>query len=157
MSPKPINVANYLKQQLAMSEKSQKDIAREVGFNQPNNISMIKDGISKLPINRVPAMAKALNVDPIHLLRITMREYMPETWAVIESVLGGRLITKAEIALLNSTRKASRNLDLDFTEPEIASAIQRTLEPFVEKELKDRETGIKLAKAEKSAKLARAR
>lgn len=138
MSKKAINVATYVKQALALTDKSQKDIAREVGFNQPNNISMIKEGITKLPINRVPAFAKALGVDPIHLLRITMQEYMPETWQVIEQLLGGSMISEQEKVLLSVVRKTTRNVELDYEDPKVVAAIRDALEPFVEAEVNDR-------------------
>lgn len=139
----PINVAGFIKQQLAISEKTQKDIALEVGFKQPNNISMIKDGVSKLPINRVPAFAKALNVDTVHLLRIVMREYMPETWAVIEGVLSQALVTDNEKALLRLVRKASRNMDIDYTHPKIAATIERVVESYADAEMEDRKSAVR--------------
>ena len=44
-------------------KKSQREIAIQAGFPNPNYVSMIKAGSSKLPLDRVPSMAKALDVD----------------------------------------------------------------------------------------------
>lgn len=150
MTKKPINVATYVKQALSLSDKSQKDIAREVGFNQPNNISMIKEGITKLPINRVPALAKSLGVDPIHLLRIAMQEYMPETWEVIEKLLGGSLISEQEKTMLSIVRKATRNVEIDFDDPKLIAAVNKALEPFVDAELEDRAGASRSAEKRKT-------
>ena len=46
-------------------------------------ITMIKKGRTKLPLSKVAAMARALDVDPGYLLRLAMSEYDAEAWAVI--------------------------------------------------------------------------
>ena len=84
-SKKP-TVAEYLAAQIALSGKSQADIAREVGYDRPNVVNMMKQGVTKLPINKISAFAKALKVDPAHLLRIVMSEYLPETWEAIQEL-----------------------------------------------------------------------
>ena len=50
-------------------KKTQAEIAKEAGFINPNMVAMIKQGATKLPIDRVPALAKALDSDPA-LLRV---------------------------------------------------------------------------------------
>lgn len=45
--------------------KSQIQIASEAGFTNPNMISMIKSGASKLALDRVPWMARALECDTV--------------------------------------------------------------------------------------------
>jgi DNA-binding Xre family transcriptional regulator len=44
--------------------KSQKDIAREACFVNANMLSLLKSGASKVPLDRVPALARALEVVP---------------------------------------------------------------------------------------------
>jgi hypothetical protein len=46
------------------SKKSQLQIASEAGFPNPNMVTMIKTGTSKLALDRVPSMARALDVIP---------------------------------------------------------------------------------------------
>jgi hypothetical protein len=41
-------------------KKSQIEIATEAGFVHPNMMSLIKSGASKVPLDRVPALARAL-------------------------------------------------------------------------------------------------
>ncbi|OYX07428.1 MAG: hypothetical protein B7Z15_15790, partial [Rhizobiales bacterium 32-66-8] len=43
--------------------KTQAEIANEAGFINPNTVSIIKTGGARLPIDRVPALAKALDTD----------------------------------------------------------------------------------------------
>ncbi len=108
-------VAEYVAAQIALSGKSQADIAREVGYERSNVVNMIKQGTLKLPITKVGSFAKALGVDPVHLLRLTMGEYMPETMAAVEEVMGRALLTESELRILEVIRKAAagREVRLD--------------------------------------------
>jgi hypothetical protein len=108
-------VAEYLAAQIALSGKSQADIAREVGYGRGNLVNMMKQGVTKLPINKIAAFAKALGVDPLHLLRMTLTEYMPDTWAAIDEIAGRTLITESERRILEVIRKAAagREVRLD--------------------------------------------
>src|SRR3954471_16907240 len=110
-----VSVAEYLAAQIALSGKSQAEIAREVGYPRPNVINMIKQGAIKLPMNKVGPFAKSLGVDPMHLLRMTLTEYLPETWAALEQTMGRALITESEQRLLEVVRKAAgeREVRLD--------------------------------------------
>jgi len=49
------------------ARKSQAEIAHDAGFVNPNVLTMIKQGGTKLPLDRVPALAKALDADPRRL------------------------------------------------------------------------------------------
>lgn len=88
MNATSVNVADYLNAQMQLSGKSQMEIAAEVGFPKANVLTMIKKGQTKLPIPRVPAMAKALGVDPARLMRIVLAEYHPDILEAVESTLG---------------------------------------------------------------------
>ena len=59
-------LAKYLEKRILelKSTKSQAVIATEAGFPQPNMLSMLKSGTNKLPLDRVPGLAKALDCDP---------------------------------------------------------------------------------------------
>ena len=62
-------VARFIAARILDIGKSQKDIAREVGFESANVITMIKQGATKLPLSRVSAMAKALETQSTELNR----------------------------------------------------------------------------------------
>lgn len=112
MSRQKITVAEYLTQQIAICNKSQREIAETLHYEKANVITMFKQGTTKLPINKVPLMAEVLGVDKIHLLRICMSEYMENVWAVIESMLGDQLLTKGERRILEVIREASDGRDV---------------------------------------------
>src|SRR6202051_1152482 len=57
--------------------KTQREIAQEAGYETPNIISMIKRGESRVPLEKIPLLAKALGVDPAHMFRLAMEQYWP--------------------------------------------------------------------------------
>lgn len=63
--------------------KTQRQIAEEMGYERPNVISMMRTGEMRIPIERIPAFAKATGIDVELLTRTAMAEYMPEAWKVL--------------------------------------------------------------------------
>ena len=111
--------ANYLANQIRISEVPQKDIAEALGYENANIVSMFKKGLTKVPIEKVPVLAKALHLDPAHLLMLAMREYMPEAFATIQKTLG-HTVTENEFELVSEVRKATKDSDPVFSKVELA-------------------------------------
>jgi hypothetical protein len=65
---------------------------------------MLKQGITKLPITRVPGMAEAIGVDPIELFRLCMEEYMPDMLKVCDEIYGRDKLSAGEAELLKRLR-----------------------------------------------------
>jgi hypothetical protein len=92
------------------ARKSQADIAAEAGFANANNVTMVKQGASKLAIDRVPAMARALECDPALLLRLALEQDVGNTAAAaIFAVL--EPLTENERAWIAEIRAASGDTD----------------------------------------------
>lgn len=104
-------VAEFLADRIAAIDKTQREIAAECGFENPNVITMFKKGQTKLPINRIGPLAKALDVDPAHLLRLVLLEYLPDTWEAIENTLQTTLLTSNELDLVRSFREVTGDGD----------------------------------------------
>lgn len=85
---KAFTVAQLVSIAVASSGKSQKQIAADMGFDQPNVISLIKSGQTKLPINRVRAFAESVGIDAKRLMTCVLREYMPDTWVELQAIYG---------------------------------------------------------------------
>lgn len=77
-------LALYLTNLINNHHKTQAEIAAEAGYANPNNITMIKQGLTKLAINKVPALAKALEINPAELMVMTLEEYTPEILEVMQ-------------------------------------------------------------------------
>lgn len=111
MTDKTTTIADLIADLLADSDKTQREIAAECGFEKPNIITMFKKGSTKVPLNRIGTLAKALNADPAHMLRLAMREYMPDTWESIEETLNSTLLTANELKLIRAYREATGDAD----------------------------------------------
>lgn len=101
------SVAEYLADQIDQSPKSQLEIAQEAGFDTPNIITMFKQGKTKIPLIRVGPLAIALGINPRHLLRMVLSEYMPETWHAVEQSLGHLILSHDEEQLVLVSREMS--------------------------------------------------
>lgn len=98
-------IAEFLTRKIDESSKTQREIAVELGYENPNIITMFKTGDTKLPLTTVGPMARALGVDPVYLLRLAMSEYMPETFKAVEHSLGTTILTDNERELLDEFRR----------------------------------------------------
>jgi predicted nucleic acid-binding OB-fold protein len=138
-----VSVAQYIEQQIALSSKSQKDIAAEIGYEKPNVLSMIKQGQTKLPVNKVGPLAKALGIDPVHLLRLVLAEYLPETWAAIEDIVGQSLVSAGEKKLLDELRAALGGIGLEELSPKNRERLTAVLKEIAADERKGRESAVR--------------
>jgi SOS-response transcriptional repressor LexA len=123
MAARKQTVAEYLTARMNAVGKTNADLARETGYPPQNVsfISMIRNGKAKLPINKVVLFAKALEEDPVFLLRKVLQEYSPDTAAVIEEVIESRMgtLTQGERELLDVFRRESAGLPVQLTEAEM--------------------------------------
>lgn len=87
------------------SGKSRKEIATQAGLGKANMISMLKKGGTKLPLARIKNFAKAVNTDPVQLAHMCLREYHPDVWEVITSLLEP-VMTLDEIRMIKAFRAA---------------------------------------------------
>lgn len=123
MAGKKPTVAQYLTAQIEASDLTNAEIAAALGYTQDraNMISMIRTGRSKLPINKIGAMAKVLKVDAAHLLRIVLSEYSPDTLAVLEEVLGAGMVTEGEAEVLSLFRKEAGGLPIQLKDEQLVT------------------------------------
>ena len=132
MKTQTITVARFINWEIAQSQKLQGRIASECGFVNSNIISMIKNGVTKLPLAKVGVMAEALDVDPAYLLRLTMTEYMPEVWSVMESIFGrASFVTTSELDLLGLLRQRVHGLPIEVSILGKCSTTENPVEIFI--------------------------
>jgi transcriptional regulator with XRE-family HTH domain len=120
MAKKPYQdtrLAKYLDQRVLelKPKKTQSDIASEAGFVNPNMLTMLKQGASKVPLDRVPALAKALDCDPAWLLRLALEQGEGDTAAAAIFEIVGQPITKNEHGWIAEVRDASGDTDPRLT------------------------------------------
>ena len=102
--------------------KLQVQIAQEAGFNTPNMLTMIKTGASKLPLDRVPSLAAALECDPALLFRMALEQLdSPTTASAIDRIFGA-VVTENERDWLEALRQAS-----DHSDPRLTTRARKSL------------------------------
>lgn len=101
-------VKDFLTHHIEACGRSNLEIAEQVGFPRSNVISMLKSGATRLPVNRIVAMANAIDVDPAVLFRLTMEEYMPGFLAVIDQVYAAEALSPEEREMVQRARTVAR-------------------------------------------------
>ena len=101
---------------LELRPKSQRDIGIEAGFTNVNMISLLKSGRTKLPLDRVPALAKALKSDPKRLFLLALQQGGNETTNKAMEEVFGTVVTDHEVGWLEEIRSAS-----DHTNPRLTA------------------------------------
>ena len=95
--------------------KTQAEIASEAGFANANMMSFLKNGKNKVPLDRVPSLAKALEVDPAYLMRLALDQAVGATAAKAITDLFGTPATENERGWLEELREVSDNSDPRLT------------------------------------------
>jgi transcriptional regulator with XRE-family HTH domain len=95
--------------------KTQAEIASEAGFANANMMTFLKNGRNKVPLDRVPSLAKALEVDPAYLMRLVLNQAVGATAAKAINEIFGTPATENERGWLNELRDASDNTDPRLT------------------------------------------
>lgn len=120
MTKKPYvdsQLAKYVKHRVLelKPKKSQLQIANDAGFPNPNMVTMIKNGSSKLAMDRVPSMARALECDPAYLLRLSLEQAIGDTAAQSVMEIFGTPVTSNELGWIKEIRDASDQSDPRLT------------------------------------------
>src|SRR6056297_2173452 len=110
-------LAQYVERRILelKSRKTQGEIAAQAGFVNPNMITMIKQGSSKAALDRVPALARALECDPAFLMRLALEQAVGQTAAVAVTEIFGTPVTANERSWVEAIREASDNSDPRLT------------------------------------------
>jgi len=118
--------ANMLAKSIEDSDLTQREIAAHAGFNSPNIVSMLKTGETRVPLNRIPALARTLGMNEREFLLVAIAEYHPGVHEVLVDVLGLPL-SDAEIAVVVMFRMAGLRGEI-----EIEGAFRTALESLLQ-------------------------
>lgn len=120
MTKKPhadTKLAKYIDRRILelKATKNQAQIAAEAGYPNPNMVTMIKQGTSKVALDRVPALAKALDCDPAWLMRLALEQAIGSTAAMAVTDVFGDPVSANERTWLVGIRDASGETDPRLT------------------------------------------
>jgi hypothetical protein len=104
----------YLQFAFERSPKSPSEVAHEMGYRSENVINMMQAGICKVPIDKLPALAAALNVEPSYMMRLALQDYCPAILRAMEETFD-TLATPNEREWLKIVRHISGDTDPRMT------------------------------------------
>jgi hypothetical protein len=78
-----------------------------LGIERGIALTLIKAGTMKMPITKIPALAKALKLDAPDLMRIALRESSPGLAEAIEDALNPMHLSATEVNLIKHLRELS--------------------------------------------------
>ena len=104
-------VAVLIEQRIKTLGKPQIEISKETGLQKPNIITMFKQGKTKIPLAKSGALAKALEMDALHLMKLCLEEYQPETWEVIKPYMD-QVLTSDELKIVTALRSMSGQVSI---------------------------------------------
>ena len=89
--PKESETAVHLRRAIRQSGKTLREICGEVGLARPNVLSMMQLGNCNVPIDRIPAIARACGVPADAFIEVAIKEYYPAIWNVLGSAARAKL------------------------------------------------------------------
>ena len=108
--------ADMLAKAIDASNLTQREIADRAGFQHANIISMLKSGETRVPLYRIPALARTLGMDERLFLMAAIAEYHPGVHEVLVDVLGLPL-SDAELGIVTMFRMASMRGEIEIEGP----------------------------------------
>lgn len=109
-------------EELKLGGKTASDVAREAGYQHPNIVSMFRTGKTKVPLDKVMELARAMEVDPAILLGLALEQFWPKEAKGVSELLN-RIVTANEFAIIEHIRSASNH-----TDPELTAALTAELD-----------------------------
>ncbi|MCF8169347.1 MAG: hypothetical protein K9J77_12155 [Rhodoferax sp.] len=92
------------------------DLQKALGYAAPNVIAMMRAGSMRLPEGKAIEVADILKLDRTFLLGKVIAENNPELWDAITTIMGDRLVSASELAVVNWLRHALNGHDIDLAE-----------------------------------------
>jgi hypothetical protein len=106
-------LATHMAQLVEMTGETRTAIAAKSGFKRPNILSMILNGQTRLPLDKIHPFARAVGADPDHLARLCLEAYEPDVFKLIQSMFATAedAVTPAEWQVIRAIREASAGAD----------------------------------------------
>ena len=97
---------------------------------------MFKRGETKIPLDKIPLLAKAVGADASHLFRLALDQYWPDLKPTIDEIFERQMASKNETEVfLHKWRAAPGNVD-PAPSAEIAMAVDKMLADLFKKTTK---------------------
>lgn len=110
---------------LKLEGRNANEIASDIGFDRPQYFYMLMKGTMPVPTARIPAIARALRVDPKHLFRLKMEEEWKDEHELLRALFDD-VLTDNEKKLVKAYREIAQGEDLDIT-PDVKAGLRAAL------------------------------
>lgn len=104
-STTPLTLIAQIEAQQTALELTDHDLCAALGFEREIILGLIKAGSMRMPLNKIPALAVALEVDPIELMKQALLEQDPALSKIIEDLFNPLRLTSTEVNLIKHLRK----------------------------------------------------
>lgn len=104
---RPGTIANLVDRHQTAQGLTDLQLANAIGYEKGIVISLIKQATMRLPINKAPALARALSLPPAEVLRLVLTEQAPELLATLDEVFDPLKLTGTEVNLITHLRRLS--------------------------------------------------
>jgi hypothetical protein len=105
MHPQSDSIADLLDRHQAAQGLTDLQLANAIGYDKGLVVLMIKNRSMRLPINKAPALARALSLEPADVLRLVLTEQAPELLATFDEVFDPLKLTRTEVNLVKHLRR----------------------------------------------------
>jgi hypothetical protein len=98
------NLVELINSRQAELEISDGQLCQQLGLEKLITLTLIKTGAMRLPVNKIPALAIALELETAELLRAALIDTDPALWETIKEVFNPMRLTSAEVSLVKHLR-----------------------------------------------------
>ncbi len=95
--------------------KTQREIAKEVGYRRPNIISMFKSGETKIPLPLVIPLARAIEGDPAYMFNLAIKQQFGNLLDKDIAAVFGNVVSASEAEMIEVIRSATGHRDISVT------------------------------------------
>ena len=103
-----LSTLSFICERQALLGKTDQQVAEALPDTSLKVFSTIKSGRTKLPFDRVPALAAALQVTTGELLTVVLTDYDPDLLELLRETWTLEKLTKTELQLVETARTLSR-------------------------------------------------
>jgi predicted DNA-binding transcriptional regulator AlpA len=107
------SLATFLAEHQDKVKKSDEEMAEALGFSRASVYTLIKEGKMKLPIGKVPLLARALDVPASDVLMVVLTAHEPELMEVIGKTWKPMELSANEKRLLSAYRTLAKGQDVE--------------------------------------------
>lgn len=105
----PVTLASLIEARQTALALTDHDLCAALGFERQIALTLIKAGTMRLPLTKLPALAAALELDRIELLKLALSESDPVLLQVIEEAFSPLRLSATEVNLITHLRELSGN------------------------------------------------